>query len=136
MGAAVLANSGEVLLLTAALSGQLFVRLFNTPIPVTWVSLLSDFPVCVFPGYADQDITGMWPDPAIDGTGQAYSPLPLLTWVRGTGGLPETVYGWVMYQEPEPDSVLVAGNLLTTPIPTSIAGEVVVLSLLTVLLRG
>jgi hypothetical protein len=136
VGAAVLVNSGEQLLLSTALAPRLFVRLYNSPIPVTWVSLLNEFPPAVSAGFGDIEVTGSWPPPQIDGTGQAYSQLPVLTWTRGAGGGPETIYGWVLYELPSPDSVLICGNLFTQPIPTNAPGQVVVLSLLAVLLRG
>lgn len=136
MGAAVLANSGEQLLLATALSPRLFLRLYNAPIPVTWVSLLNEFPPAVSPGFGDLEVTGTWPPPQIDGTGQAYSQLPVASWTRASGGGPETIYGWVLYELPAPDSVLIAGNLFNVPIPTNAPGQVVVLSLIALCLRG
>lgn len=136
MGAAVLVNSGEQTLMATALAPRLFLRLYNADVPVTWVSLLNEFPPAVSPGFGDLEVTGTWPPPQIDGTGQAYSQLPVASWTRGTGGGPETIYGWLLYQDPAPDSVLIAGDLFTTPIATSVPGETVVLSLLAVLLRG
>jgi hypothetical protein len=136
MGAAVLVNSGEQLLLATALTPRLFLRLYNASLPVTWASLLNQFPQAVSPGFGDIEVTGTWPTPQIDGTGQAYSQLPVASWTRGVGGGPETIYGWLLYELPAPDSVLIAGNLFNTPIPTNAPGQTVVLSLLAVLLRG
>jgi hypothetical protein len=114
----------------------LFLRLYNADVPVTWFSLLADFPPAVSAGFGDLEITGLWPAPRIDGTGQAYSQLPTAYWTRGAGGGPETIYGWVLYENPMPDGQMIAGNLFTLPILTNAPGQIVVLNLVALCLRG
>lgn len=136
MPAAVLTDQGEVVFLAAALAGPLFVRLFRNDVPVLTSSLLGDFDAALFPGYADLALAGVWSAPQLDGTGRAYSSVGTLTWTRGAGGVPETEYGWVMYVNPSPSSVLVAGARFTAPVTTDSPGQSILVSILAFLLRG
>lgn len=133
---ATLTDRGERALLTNALAPRLFVRLFRNNVPVLPGSLLPDFDVATFPGYADVEITGLWTGAIIDPVGRATSRVFNLTWTRAAGPGTETIYGWVMYQLPAPDSFVIAGASLTAAQVLAAAGETVLLSILAYLLRG
>lgn len=136
MAAAVITEGGLKKRLNATLLPRLFLRLFNNDVPVLPTSLLGEFQQATFPGYADLEVTGLWPAAQIDATGRAWSAIYNQTWTRGAGGVPETIYGWVLYESPLPDSVLVAGRRLTIPRTISLAGETIIESVIVYLLRG
>lgn len=136
MGAAILTNGGITGFLDEAFAGPLFVRLYRNNVPVAIESQLSDFEQALFPGYADLPLAGLWSAAVIDPTGRAVIRIPVLSWTRGSGGVPETEYGWVLYEFPVPDSVLRAGQQFDAPITTDAAGQMIVISLAAFLLRG
>lgn len=136
MAAAVLTDQGEQKALNAVLAPKRWLRLFRNDVPVSNASVLSDFEQALFPGYADVDVSSLWPAALIDGTGRAYSQLPNVQWTRGVGGVPEVDYGWVLYELPAPDSVMVCGQRFSAPITTTVPGQIIVVSILALLLRG
>lgn len=136
MPAAVIVDEGLKLRLAATLDKRLFVRLFRSDVPVLPGSVLGDFSPAAFPGYADQEVTGLWTAPLIDDVGRAYSVIPNLVWTRGAGGVPETEYGWVLYENPDPAWKLVAGKRLAIPAPMITGGDSVMVSVIAFLLRG
>lgn len=136
MAASIVTDQGLTTFLANALAPRLFVRLFNNNIPVSFSSVLGDFTQATFPGYADLELTGLWSAPAIDSVERAFSRITTLSWTRGAGGLPETIYGYVIYQNPVPTSVLVDGKLFTAPVIMSLPGQVIPLALAAFLLRG
>lgn len=135
-GPTIITNQGEKLFLNSTLSGRLFLRLFRNDVPVLLDSTLTDFDVALFPGYADVEITADWSSAVIDQVGRAFSRIGNITWTRGAGGIPETEYGWLMYQNVVPDSVMVAGQRFHSPIFLSSPGQTVKVSLIGFLLRG
>lgn len=136
MAGAVITDQGAKLRLAATLDPRLFLRLFRSDQPVLPTSMLGDFTPANFPDYADLEITGLWSAPVLDPIGRAQSQVVNLTWTRGTGGVSETEYGWLLYQNPEPAGVLVAGRRLTQPRVMSAAGQVIMISIVCFLLRG
>lgn len=134
-GPVTITNQGEKLFLNATLTGRLFLRLFRNDVPVLAQSTLSDFEVALFPGYADVEITADWSSAQLDQVGRAFSRIGNITWTRGAGGLPESEYGWIMYLNPDPNSILVAGQKFPAPILLSSFGQTIKVSLIAFLLR-
>lgn len=135
MTAAVVTDEGLKNSLDARLAARLFLRLFRNDVSPVFGSVLGDFTPAAFPSYADFELTGSWPAAAIDGAGRAFS-TQVVNWTRGAGGVPETDYGWVMYQNPDPDSQMVAGKRLTFPAVTNAEFQVVTVRVTVYLLRG
>ncbi len=136
MGVAIVVDSALVLGLGELLAPRTWVRLFRNDREVASGSTLLDFEPCLFPGYADIELTALWPAPAIRGAGQAWSgEIPLL-WTRGPGGVADTAYGWVVYQDPDPSSVLLAGRRVPRPWPMIVEGQQVSFNLSSYLIRG
>jgi hypothetical protein len=133
---AVITDRGLCLRLAASLDKRLFLRLYRNNVPVLPSSTLADFDPCTFPGYSDQEVTGLWTTPVVDSVGRAWSAVYNVTWTRGAGGLPEFVYGWLLYELPYPDSVMIAGKPLTVPRLLDTAGQTVLESIIFYLLRG
>lgn len=133
---AVIVDRGERVLLANALAPRQFVRLFRNNVSVLPGSELADFDQCTFPGYADQEVTGLWSGPVNDLVGRAVSRLFNLTWTRAAGLGTETVYGWLLYQLPDPDAQLVAGQRFSVPEVLTAAGELVLFSIIAYLLRA
>lgn len=136
MPAAVITDKGLKLRLAALLDRPLFVRLYRTDQAVFPLSELGDFGQAAFPGYADAEVTGLWSAPVVDAIGRAFSAVYNVTWTRGAGGVPETIYGWLLYQNPDPSGVLVTGTRLTIPRAVDTAGATVIESIIFYLLRG
>ncbi len=136
MAAAIITDQGIKLRLAATLDRRLFLRLFANDVAILPGSTLVDFTPASFPDYADVEITGSWSTPALDVVGRAWSAVYNVTWTRGTGGVPQTIYGWLMYELSAPDSVLVAGRRLTVPRVLNAAGQTVIESVIFYLLRG
>jgi hypothetical protein len=136
MASAVVVNVGLLAALGDILAAELYVRLFANNVMVGIGNVLTDFQPAAFPGYADIPLSSLWQNPVIDGVGRSWSSSGTLTWTRGGGGVPETEYGWLLYQNPFPDSVLVAGFNFLAPVPINSVGETLVLTLLAYLFRG
>jgi hypothetical protein len=136
MGAAVITDSGLKLRLAATLNRRLFLRLFRNDVPILVGSTLIEFQASTWPGYADLELTGLWSSPVIDTVGRAWSAVYNQIWTRGAGGLGEFVYGWIVYELPDPDSVLVCGKRLTTPRWMDTMGQTIIESIIVYLLRG
>jgi len=124
------------LTLNAALDRPLFLRLFRNDVPVTVSSTLDAFQTADFTDYDDLDLTGLFPPAQVDPLGRAFSLLPNLTWTVGAAPDAQTIYGWIMYEEPDPDSVLIAGRRLTVPYTVNTEGQVIMVSVVIFLLRG
>lgn len=136
MASAVITDVGLKLRLGATIGPRLFLRLFSNDVPILTSSSLVQFDVPSWPGYADVELTSLWTPPNVDTVGRAWSAVYNVTWTRGSGGLPEYVYGWLIYQSPSPDSVLVCGRRLTTPRYMDAAGQTIIESIFFYLLRG
>lgn len=119
---AVITNAGLLANLNDRLKGRLFVRVYRNDVPVLPDSFLGDFDPALFPGYSDVEVTSLWPPAILDMFGRALSRINL-QFTRGAGGVPEWVYGWVMYELPSPDSYLVAGRKFDVPQRTAFAGD-------------
>lgn len=136
MPAALIVNVGELDLLDTLLAERLFVRLWrNDYVPVE-TSTLDDFDAATFPGYSDTEVTGLWAAAALNVSGYAVSSPPGLTWVRGPGGVPEIIYGWLIYHRPAPFSVLTCARRNAIPWSVNVEGAIVALSLTSILMRG
>jgi len=133
---AVIVDTGLKLRLAATLDRRLFLRLFRNDVPILVGSTLVEFQQSAWPGYADVELTGLWSTPVIDTVGRAWSAIYNVTWTRGSGGIGEFIYGWVIYEEPDPDSVLVCGRRLTTPRWMDTDGQTFIESIIFYLLRG
>jgi len=136
MPSAEVVDSGLRLGLGQVTAPRSFVRLYRADLDVLPGSRLVDFPACLFPGYADIEITGLWTGAIIDAVGRALSAVYNLSWTRSAGGVPETVYGWLWYYGPDPTGQLIAGRKLTVPQAINTAGQSLTLSVLAYLLRG
>lgn len=136
MAGAVLVDSGELLALRSILGRRLWLRLFRNDLEPVRDSDLTDFTPAAFPGYADVELTGLWPDPVILGDGSAESGPVDVTFARTAGGVPEVDFGWLIYGDPAPFSVLIAGRRVTVPWTTSADGDTIVIRLAADLLRG
>lgn len=136
MSGAVITDQGDKLRLAATLNRRLFLRLFRNDVPVLQGSTLVLFLPPTWPGYADIELTGLWSSPTIDTVGRAWSAVYNQTWTRGAGGLGEYVYGWLIYELPSPDSVMVCGKRLTVPRWMDTAGQTIIESVFFYLSRG
>lgn len=136
MPGAVIADAGLRAALTAVLTPRTFVRLFRNDVAVLPASPLAAYQACLFPGYADMEVTGLFTGVSTDMVGRATAAAYNLTWTRGAGGVPETVYGWVWYYGPDPTGTVIAGRRLTVPQLLTTDGQTVVLSVIAYLLRG
>lgn len=136
MAGAVVFDSGLRLGLGAIITPRTFVRLFRNDVPVLPGQPLVAYNPCLFPGYADLEVTGLFTAPSLDLVGRATAAAYNLTWTRGSGGVPETVYGWIWYYGPDPTGQPIAGRRLTVPQTLTTEGQTVVLSVIAYLLRG
>jgi len=136
MAGAILGDTGLTWALGAVLGERLFVRLYRNDVFPGKTSTLGDFLAAAFPGYVDIELTSLWPAPAIDVNGSAASAPVDVMWTRGVGGVAETDYGWILYANPDPFSVYVAGRRQPIPWFTSLPGDHVQLRLSAFLLRG
>lgn len=136
MAGAIITDQGLKLRLSATLDRRLFLRLFSNDVPILVGSTLDQFDPSSWPGYADIELTGLWSLPQIDTVGRAWSAVYNQTWTRGAGGLGEFVYGWLLYELPDPDSVMVCGRRLATPRWVDTEGQTIIESIIFYLLRG
>jgi hypothetical protein len=135
VASAIISNAGLIAQMGRLLSGPLFVRLFKNNVDVTEASAVADFEKCTFPDYADMDVSGVFSTPTIDGVGRAAARATNLTWTRGAGGVPESVYGWLLLSGVTPFKYE-AGRKFDSPIILDASGQTVIVSLLIYLFRG
>jgi len=135
VGAAIVTNEGLLSSLAARLASPLYVRLFRNDVPVLPTSVLGDFETALFPDYADLELSSYWSAPALDVFGRAYATADLV-WTRGASGVAETEYGWVIYENPDPDSELVCGKTFTFAINMIVEGNEAKVKITFFLIRG
>lgn len=136
MAGAVVFDTGLRGGLSALIVPRSFVRLYRNDVDVLPNMPLLFYQPCLFPDYADLDITSLFGGVTTDPVGRAFAPAYNLTWTRGTGGVPETVYGWIWYYGPVGSGRPIAGRRLTRPQTLTTDGQQVVLSVVAYLLRS
>jgi hypothetical protein len=135
MPSAILTDVGLLTSLTDRLRARLFLRLFRNNAPVLPGSMIGDFQEALFPGYADLELTSLWPVVDFDLFGRALSRVNA-TFTRGAGGLQEFLYGWILYELPAPDSFLIGGRNFSPPQFTALAGDKIQVQLSHYALKG
>ena len=125
MAVAVVPDAAMKALIALLLADEIKLRLGKNNITVGKSTVIGDFTEADFTGYAAVSIT--WGTVAVDGSHNAYSDITPITFTRSSGATSNTIYTW--YVTNSAGSVLYAGRTLDTPIPMTVNGDQLTISL-------
>lgn len=119
----------DALLQGHLVAGSLKIKLAkNNPAHADTAVVLADLTECDFPGYADFGTVGNLPSPpTLNGSNEAESDSPTLTWTRSSTGTAQTAYGlYITFTDSVSGARLFAWSRFGTPIVVTAGGDVIV----------